>query len=180
MLIIAVLTSWLPTLFREVGYSLGGSAKIASTFQIGGTVGAIVLGWMMDRFNPYRVLAGVYFVGVIAIAAVAALYREYALLILSVGAIGFCVSGGQVGANALAAAFYPTASRATGVSWALGVGRIGSIFGSLAGGSLLGMGLHFSQIFNLMTIPALIASTMVLIMSFTYTKKRVIAPLALS
>ena len=31
---------------------------------------------------------------------------------------GFCVSGGQVGANALCAAFYPTSYRATGVSWA--------------------------------------------------------------
>lgn len=47
-----------------------------------------------------------------------------ALLVLAVFGVGLGVSGSQVGANALAAAFYPTSSRATGVSWAAAVGRL--------------------------------------------------------
>jgi AAHS family 4-hydroxybenzoate transporter-like MFS transporter len=42
-----------------------------------------------------------------------------------------------VGANALSASFYPTDCRATGVSWANGVGRSGSILGSMGGGVLV-------------------------------------------
>jgi hypothetical protein len=53
---------------------------------------------------------------------------------------GFCVSGRQIGVNALAAEFYPTACRATGASWALGIGRSGSIAGSLVGGVMLTQG----------------------------------------
>jgi AAHS family 4-hydroxybenzoate transporter-like MFS transporter len=45
--------------------------------------------------------------------------------------------GGQIAANALAAAFYPTSVRATGVGWALGIGRAGSIIGPLVGGALM-------------------------------------------
>jgi AAHS family 4-hydroxybenzoate transporter-like MFS transporter len=35
---------------------------------------------------------------------------------------GSCIVGGQIAANALAATFYPTLVRATGVGWALGIG----------------------------------------------------------
>ena len=51
-----------------------------------------------------------------------------------------------MGANALTAAFYPTPCRTTGVSWALGVGRSGSIAGSLLGGAMLAQGLRYRNI----------------------------------
>ncbi len=56
---------------------------------------------------------------------------------MAIFAAGFCVVGGQIAANALAAGFYPTSVRATGVGWALGMGRVGSIVGPLVGGMLL-------------------------------------------
>ena len=45
--------------------------------------------------------------------------------------------GGQIAANALTAGYYPTSVRATGVGWALGIGRVGSIIGPLVGGILI-------------------------------------------
>ena len=33
--------------------------------------------------------------------------------------------------------FYPTSVRSTGVGWALGIGRVGSIIGPLVGGALM-------------------------------------------
>ena len=45
--------------------------------------------------------------------------------------------GGQIAANALTADYYPTSVRATGVGWALGIGRIGSIIGPLVAGVLI-------------------------------------------
>jgi AAHS family 4-hydroxybenzoate transporter-like MFS transporter len=61
------------------------------------------------------------------------------MVTVAIFAAGFCVVGGQIAANALAAAFYPTSVRATGVGWALGIGRVGSIVGPLVGGMLLTM-----------------------------------------
>ena len=80
------------------------------------------------------------------------------LLAAAVFGAGFCVSGGQVGANALAAAFYPTACRTTGVSWALGVGRGGSIVGSLIGGVMLAQGFSLATVYCLVAVPAFIAA----------------------
>ncbi len=80
------------------------------------------------------------------------------LMTLAVFGAGFCVSGGQVGANALSAAFYPTPYRATGVSWANGIGRSGSIVGSLLGGVLLGFGWQATTVYALVAIPAAISA----------------------
>jgi AAHS family 4-hydroxybenzoate transporter-like MFS transporter len=70
---------------------------------------------------------------------------------------GFGVVGAQIGMNALAAGLYPTAIRSTGVGWALGVGRIGSIIGPLAGGVLLGLGWNAQSIVLIAAVPALLA-----------------------
>ncbi|MNH22569.1 4-hydroxybenzoate transporter PcaK [compost metagenome] len=72
--------------------------------------------------------------------------------------MGFCISGSQVGANALAAAFYPTSSRATGVSWAHGVGRIGSVCGTFGGALLMEAGLSFELLFGVLMLPAVLAA----------------------
>jgi AAHS family 4-hydroxybenzoate transporter-like MFS transporter len=68
------------------------------------------------------------------------------------------VAGAQVGVNALAAAYYPTAARATGVSWANAVGRIGSVLGSMVGGFLLSLGWDLSTVFSVAAVPALLAA----------------------
>ncbi len=58
-----------------------------------------------------------------------------AFVTLAIFAAGFCIVGSQIASNALTATFYLTAIRSTGVGRALGIGRIGSIIGSLIGGA---------------------------------------------
>lgn len=164
MLIIYLLSSWLPTLIKNTGRSLQDASLVTAMFQVGGTVGAIALGRFMDRFNPARVLSLAYIVGAVFIALIGHAAGSTPLLVLAVFVAGFCASGGQVGGNALAAGFYPTANRATGVAWALGMGRIGSILGSMAGGWMLTAGLSLATVFEIVAVPAVIASACVLFM----------------
>jgi AAHS family 4-hydroxybenzoate transporter-like MFS transporter len=72
--------------------------------------------------------------------------------------VGFCVIGSQTAANAVAALAYPTAIRSTGVSWAIGIGRIGSIVGPIVGGLLLSLHLPSTTLFLIGAVPALGAS----------------------
>jgi AAHS family 4-hydroxybenzoate transporter-like MFS transporter len=125
-------------------------------FQVAGTLGALALGWLMDRFNPQYILAICYATAAIFIAAIGSVAASPLLVGIAVFFAGFCISGSQVGANALSASFYPTDCRATGVSWANGVGRSGSILGSMSGGVLLTMDLHLSTVFLIVGLPALI------------------------
>ncbi len=162
LLIIYGMTNWLPLLIKDTGLSLSQAALISALFQLGGTVGALCLGAAMDRFDPHRVLVLALLGGAGCLFAIGQCHADYALLGLSVAGMGFCISGSQVGANALAAAFYPTASRATGVSWAHGVGRIGSVCGTFGGALLVNAGLSFEAMFNLLMVPALVAALAIL------------------
>lgn len=162
LLVIYLLTGWLPTLIKDAGLPISAAATITAMFQIGGTVGAILVGWAMDRTAPTRVIGVAYAAGAICILALGAGGALSGSLTLLVAAAGFFMSGAQTGLNAFAPNCYPTMARATGVSWMLGMGRFGSITGSMVGGVLLSMGWGFSAIVSLLAIPAILAGLAVL------------------
>ncbi len=130
------LSNWLPTVLNDLGASVSEAVVIGSMLQVGGVVGAFALGSLIDRFS-FRALALLYFGAVFAVGAIGQLSHSALLVTIAIFAAGFCIVGGQISANALAAAFYPTSVKATGVGWALGIGRIGSIVGPVVGGVLL-------------------------------------------
>jgi AAHS family 4-hydroxybenzoate transporter-like MFS transporter len=81
------------------------------------------------------------------------------------------VIGAQTISNAMAADYYPTAIRATGVGWSLGIGRIGSILGPILGGFLLSYGGTARHVFWAAAIPALIATFAALAVSLKKKKE---------
>jgi AAHS family 4-hydroxybenzoate transporter-like MFS transporter len=151
------LSNWLPTVLNDLGASVSGAAAIGSMLQVGGVVGTFALGSIIDRFS-FRALALVYFIAVFAVGAIGQLGHSVVFVALAIFAAGFCIVGGQIAANALAAAFYPTSVRATGVGWALGIGRVGSIIGPLVGGALLTMKWSTAEVFMAAAVAALCAA----------------------
>ena len=57
--------------------------------------------------------------------------------------------GAQMCTIALCASFYETSLRVTGVGWAIGIGRIGSIVGPVLGGMLIAAGTPSVSLFIL-------------------------------
>ena len=167
LLVIYLLSSWMPTLIQRAGGSLRHAALIAAMLQVGGTVGAIVVGRLMDALDPHRVLGAIYAGGAAFIVLISLATATPWLMALAVFGAGFCVSGGQVGANALSAAFYPTPARATGVGWANAVGRSGSIVGSLLGGWMLALGWGVTTVYALVAIPALVSAAALLMLGLS-------------
>jgi AAHS family 4-hydroxybenzoate transporter-like MFS transporter len=162
LLVIYLLTGWLPTMMRDAGLSISTANNITALFQIGGTIGAILVGWAMDSMRPALVIALAYLGGAVCIGIVSVFGAVSAFLGIAVFAAGFCMSGAQTGLNAFAPGCYPTKARATGVSWMLGMGRFGSIAGSTVGGALLGLGWDFSTVLGLLAVPATLAAAAIL------------------
>jgi len=89
---------------------------------------------------------------------------------------GVGILGGQTVANSTAAIAYPTEIRSTGVGWATGIGRMGSIFGPSVAGVLLSMNVASQHIFFLAVIPALCAAAAAVLLGrvrgpFSFPKK---------
>ncbi len=163
LLVIYLLTGWLPTLMKDSGLTVTSAANITAMFQVGGTIGAIGVGWLMDKVRPAPVISAAYLGGALCVLALGWIGALSSSLTLLVFAAGFCMSGAQTGLNAFAPSRYPTVARATGVSWMLGMGRFGSIFGSAIGGALLGLGWQFGGILAMLAIPATLAGLAVLL-----------------
>jgi AAHS family 4-hydroxybenzoate transporter-like MFS transporter len=153
------LNSWLPTVLSDRGLSLETAIVVTTLFQIGGTVGALLIGRLIDRWHSFSVLAWTYLAAAVGIVLIGAPGASLAVLSATVAAVGLCVVGGQIGANALSAEVYPTAIRATGVGWALGVGRLGSIVGPMLGGVLVAAGGDPRRVFWAAALPPLVAAT---------------------
>jgi MFS transporter, AAHS family, 4-hydroxybenzoate transporter len=159
------LQSWLVTIVHNAGLSVEQSALSLAMFQVGATIGAVVLGRLCDSFGFCRVL-GLAFIGAsISLALLG--FAGTSVISLTVFAVGFFVVGGQFGAIALAGAVYPTLIRSTGVGWALAIGRIGSIGGPLVGGLLLSLDWPMRDMFLIAAFPAIGAALAIYFMSRT-------------
>jgi AAHS family 4-hydroxybenzoate transporter-like MFS transporter len=155
--IVYLMNSWLPILMTDVGFALTTAATIGLLLQVGGTIGNIGIGWLMDRFGLHRIVA-------IGMSCAAALLVSIALAPQNVVVIGVLIfvlgmftNSVATGFPILSAAFYPTAIRATGTSWATGIARFGAIAGAAAGTVLVALGMHYQQVFLFLLIPAAVA-----------------------
>lgn len=172
LLIIYLLTSWMPVLLAGAGVSFQSAALISMTHQIGAAIGSVWLGRQMDKADPQRVLAWAYLAAVPMIVLCAFSGSAISLIVLAIFALGFLVSGGQIGGYALVANFYPTSSRSTGVSWANAVGRVGAALGSMVGGFMMSAGMQLRDIILTLLIPATIATASLFLLGVLRARHR--------
>ena len=158
------LSNWLPTIVKDAGLSTSMAVLAGTVLPIGGTIGTLVMGQLIDRSGFRRVLIPGFLVAAVAIVLIGRPEASLLFLFASILAAGFCIVGGQPAVNALAASYYPTTLRATGIGWSLGVGRIGSIIGPVLGGELIRMNWPNSTIFAIAAVPALLSAIMLWLM----------------
>jgi AAHS family 4-hydroxybenzoate transporter-like MFS transporter len=152
------LNSWLPTIISDAGLPLGTAILLTSLFQVGGIGGALILGRVLDRNFSFRILAACYLWAAVCVFLIGQAGASVPVLALTIACAGLGIIGGQNASHALTAEFYPTRIRSTGVGWALGIGRIGSMVGPLLGGRLLARGTAIGQVFWAAAVPAVIAA----------------------
>lgn len=133
------LISWTPTLMTAAKLPPTTVALSGASLQIGGTVGALVLCWWLQK-HRFLAVAIMFVLAVPIVGAIgyAGLTSQTALLV-TIFFAGFFVLGIQSAINVIGALVYPTSLRANGSGWELGIGRIGSIVGPLVGALFVGM-----------------------------------------
>jgi AAHS family 4-hydroxybenzoate transporter-like MFS transporter len=171
LVIFYALINWMPILFRDAGLEPQNAALIAALFPLGG-VGAILFGWLMDRFNANKIIATGFVLTAFAIYGIGQVAGNLGLLVVVVFVGGTLMNTAQSSLPALAAGFYPTSGRATGVAWMLGLGRFGGIAGSFLVAELSRRQLTFSEIFTILAIPGLIAAAALMIKQFVHPEEK--------
>jgi AAHS family 4-hydroxybenzoate transporter-like MFS transporter len=156
LLTLYLMSSWLTTHVRDLGFAVSVSILVGTLFQVGGVFGTF-FGWMVDRLGAGLTIVSAYATGAVAIVCIGLAGASLPLLVVTVLLAGFGIIGGQSATNARAAISYPTQIRSTGVGWATGIGRIGSIIGPTLAGVIVQATGSTESIFFLAVIPPLCA-----------------------
>ena len=160
------LAGLLPTILTDSGLTASTARIVGTLLQVGGVIGTFGFAWLIARRGFTPMLAAGFATASVAIALIGSpwvLTVVPALIIVAMVA-GWCVVGGQPGLNALAATYYPTDMRSTGIGWGLGWGRAGAIVGPLIGTSSSVVALGTTTTFLVFAIPAAISCVAMLVM----------------
>lgn len=167
LVIFYALINWMPVLFKDAGLDPKTATLIAALFPLGG-IGAVFSGWLMDRFNANITIALGYALTAVCIYGIGQSLGSVGLLMVMVFIGGTIMNTAQSSMPALAAAFYPTQGRATGVAWMLGIGRFGGIAGSFLVAEMTRRQLSFGQIFTVIASAGVVSALALLVKQFRH------------
>jgi MFS transporter, AAHS family, benzoate transport protein len=169
--VVYALDFWMVSLLVKHGVSLVTSYTYAIEQALAATIGGFVLGWFLDRMNQFAVMATAFAAGAVCLFSFGFASSVVTLYILNALAGAFVI-GGQNVVHTLVMRTYGPESRATGLGWALGIGRLGGLLGPLIGGYLLKLELPFWAYFLFFAVPALLCTVTVLILSAVQSGRR--------
>lgn len=165
LLVMYLLINWLPVVLSQAGLPLGQAILGTVLLNLGGAIGGFIIARSLDRSRRMRALLLAYMGAALFVASIGYAVFDVRLLMALIFVAGFCLIGAQFGMNALAAAYYPTEIRSTGIGWALGIGRLGSIAGPIAGGAVIGLGANAQTVLLTAAVPTLVCLAGVLALS---------------
>ncbi|ETR87620.1 sugar (and other) transporter family protein [Acinetobacter baumannii CI86] len=139
LVVLYFLLNWLPLLMGAQGLSKLQANYVQMGYNVGGILGSILMGVLLDKLRMSFVIKLIY-LGILFSLCCLAISPTVALLALSAVGCGLFIVGGQSALYGLAAMYYPTEMRGTGVGAAVAIGRIGSFAGPLMAGFLLSLG----------------------------------------
>lgn len=154
--------SWTPNVLVSEGLSVEGGISGGVLLNVGGIVGALIMGTFSARFSMHK-LVGFYMV--LAACAMALFgFAGPSVLILMVVAfiVGFFIFGSIIGLYAVVPDLYPVSVRNAGTGWAIGIGRLGAIAGPWVAGLLIEGGMERSIYYTALALPLLLSAFIIL------------------
>jgi MFS transporter, AAHS family, 4-hydroxybenzoate transporter len=153
--------SWLPTVVRDAGHPTSTAVLVGVAAQAGGLVGTVVMGLVVQRVGFVPVLTTCFTVAAASLAVIGRPDLPLPTLFAVAVLVGWGLFGGPPGLNALAATYYPTDLRSTGIGAGLGIGRFGAILGPVIAGELMLRRWPNEDLFQAAAVPALLSAAVV-------------------
>ena len=130
------LASWMPAILAKSDGGMRAASLSTALLYTGGALGGIAAAKLADR-RRFKAVTAVALLGFPMVALIGVTANRSGLLYLSSFLAGATALGVQTSLHGLVGSLYPTRNRATGAGWALGIAKIGSIIGPVAGGVIV-------------------------------------------
>jgi benzoate transport len=147
------LMSWIPKIVIDAGVTVEKAIWVGMSINIGGLAGILWLGYRSATSGlRYMITLFMGLAGLLMI--VFGFLGDHVPVLMTVAvAMGFFGQAGFIGLYSVAARLYPTRARATGIGWAIGLGRVGAIIGPSVAGVLIGLGWERAHYFAVLSLP---------------------------
>ncbi|WP_321365376.1 MFS transporter [uncultured Desulfuromusa sp.] len=153
-----ILFSWVPTLLKQSGASVQQYSMGFAFIHLGSVIACFCIGRCMSKFNKLNVVKFLFVGAFISMLAFGYFSSSPFYIVIVVSIItGMLVNGGNSSLMGMASAVYPSEIRATGIGWAYGLGKIGSLVAPVIGG------LYLSQNWSVFKICAINGSSALVI-----------------
>jgi len=158
------LATWLPTLLVQNGWTLASASRIMAVLSIGALSGCWLASRLIDKQRIALGLGGGYAVAAVALGLCATNPQATWVWVVLLICVGFGAIGTMLTLGPLASAYYPEAMRSTGVGWANGIGRFGSLFGPLALAWLMNQHLAPTSVLGALMMPLFCCALLALLL----------------
>jgi len=163
LFVVYLLLNWMPSLVVAKGFSGSQAAMVSMTLNLGGALGVLIFGAIVDKGYPRRAIIGSYLALLLSLIGLVAVSR-YPVMLLVAGCTGFFMLGCQLVLYALAAEYYPTLCRGTGLGAMVSVGRIGAVSAPFAAGVLLSAGYDATAVLSTAVVCVFVAAAMAMML----------------
>lgn len=176
LMVLYFIVSWIPKLAIEAGLSETNGIYAGALYNFGAFIGTVGMSVLALRVPLGRLVPAMLITAAAAMMVFATVTMSVAGTLAVAFLIGVFLQGGYNGVWPLAAGAYPPEIRATGVGWAIGIGRSGAIIGPMMGGVLMDAKVSFPMLFAAYCGPLLVcAGCAFLVARFTFGRERAAA-----
>ncbi|MDE2301257.1 MAG: MFS transporter [Sphingomonadales bacterium] len=158
LMVLYFIVSWIPRLAIAAGLSETNGIYAGALYNCGAFAGTALMSLAALRLPLGRLVPAMLIGAGAAMLAFGSTHPGIAATLLLAFLIGVLLQGGYNGIWPLAAAAYPEEIRATGVGWAIGVGRAGAIIGPWAGGLLMAAQVSLPGLFAAYCLPLVLCA----------------------
>ncbi len=153
-----ILFSWVPKLLKDAGATTQEFSIGFAFIHLGSVIACLCIGRCMSKFNKLNVVKILFLGAFIALNAFGYFASSPAFVIILIVSIftGMLVNGGNSSLMGLASAVYPAEMRGSGIGFAYGIGKIGTLVAPLVGGLCLQAGWGVQKMCTVNSIGALI------------------------
>jgi len=158
LMVLYFIVSWIPRLSIEAGLSETNGIYAGTVYNLGAFVGTVGMSVIAVRVSLGKLVPVMLCGAALAMLVFGAISMSIGMTLFVAFLIGVLLQGGYNGVWPLAASLYPPEVRATGIGWAIGVGRSGAVIGPIMGGYLMTAKVPLFGLFLVYCVPLLLCA----------------------
>lgn len=154
--------SWTPKLLVQAGLSTQQGVTGGVLLNLGGILGGSLFGLLAVRFKLVHLAVVSLLMNALFTVLFGAASTSLSLAFAAAFGVGIFLFASMAGLYGLVPATYPPAVRATGMGWAIGIGRLGAVVAPFVAGVLVDGGTQPSSLYYVFSMPLVVAALAVL------------------